>query len=55
MTETYKCPRCPDEALLKRLGILICANCDFQLPERMVEPKGTYEEGWGLEEVDPSN
>lgn len=36
--EAYKCPRCVDEVLFRSMGgLLICQECDFSLPERMVD------------------
>jgi len=33
--EQLKCPECPDEVLIRRLGnVLVCANCDLQFIER---------------------
>jgi hypothetical protein len=33
--EQLKCPECPDEVLIRRLGnVLVCASCDLQFIER---------------------
>lgn len=42
--ELYQCPRCPEEVLKLIGSILVCQECDYQMPIAMIEVDESFPE-----------